>query len=137
MTTSSGVLSANSANVNVPNETGQFSDLEFDIEESGFNIRAKQALKKSEFEFELEDSSVTSCRCLDGSRPWEIRSDSCAITQEGYAHAYDSAMWFEGVPIFYSPYLAFPVKSERALGCLRPRQGIAIRMDFCTNSQSF
>ena len=130
MTTSSGVLSATSAHVNVPNETGQFSDLEFDIEESGFNIRAKQARKISEFEFELEDSSVTSCRCLDGSRPWEIRSDSCSITREGYAHSYDSAMWLEGMPIFYSPYLAFPVKSERASGMLAPQVGYSNQNGF-------
>ena len=130
MTTSAGVLAATSGHVNVPSETGSFKDLEFDVEEGGFNIRSSDALKLSEFEFQLEDSSLSSCHCPDGTKPWEIRSSSCNITQEGYAHVYDSAMWFEGMPIFYSPYLAVPVKRERASGLLAPQAGYSNQNGF-------
>lgn len=123
MTTSAGVLSASSAHVNIPSETGTFKDIEFDMEEGGFNINSDEALKLSEFEFQLEGASLTSCHCPDGVKPWEIKAGSCNITQEGYAHIYDSAMWFEGMPIFYSPYLAVPVKRERASGLLTPQAG--------------
>ncbi len=120
-----GILASDSATLNVPNETGEFTNLNFEVEEGGFDVSSAKARKVSEFDFELEDSSVTSCHCPDGAKPWEIRSDSCKITQEGYAHSYDSSVYFEGLPIFYSPYLAFPVKNERASGLMPPQWGVS------------
>jgi LPS-assembly protein len=125
VSSSAGLLAADSANLNVPNETGEFTNLKFEVEEGGFDVESAKARKVSEFDFELEDSSVTSCHCPDGAKPWEIRSDSCKLTQEGYAHSYDSSVYFEGLPIFYSPYLAFPVKNERASGLLPPQWGVS------------
>ena len=125
VSSSAGILAADSANLNVPTETGDFTNLKFEVEEGGFDVESAKARKVSEFDFELEDSSVTSCHCPDGAKPWEIRSDSCKITQEGYAHSYDSSVYFEGLPIFYSPYLAFPVKNERTSGLLPPQWGVS------------
>jgi LPS-assembly protein len=130
MTTSAGVLSADSANVYVEGETGEFSNLEFDVEEGGYHINAESARKVSEFEFELDDSSMTTCRCKDGAKPWEIQSSSCSITQGGYAHSYGSKFYFEGLPLFYSPYLVFPVKHERASGLLPAQIGVNSRDGF-------
>ncbi|MEN9845118.1 MAG: hypothetical protein RIS36_265 [Pseudomonadota bacterium] len=120
-----GILAADAATLHVPNETGEFTNLNFEVEEGGFDVESSKARKVSEFDFELDDSSITSCHCPDGAKPWEIRSDSCKITQEGYARSYDSSVYFEGLPIFYSPYLAFPVKNERASGLLPPQWGVS------------
>lgn len=125
VSSSAGILGADSADLNVPNETGEFTNLKFEVEEGGFDVESAKARKVSEFDFELEDSSVTSCHCPDGAKPWEIRSDSCKLTQEGYAHSYDSSVYFEGLPIFYSPYLSFPVKNERASGLMPPQWGVS------------
>jgi LPS-assembly protein len=125
VSSSAGILAADAADLNVPNETGEFTNLKFEVEEGGFDVESAKARKVSEFDFELEDSSVTSCHCPDGAKPWEIRSDSCKLTQEGYAHTYDSSVYFEGLPIFYSPYLSFPVKNERASGLLPPQWGVS------------
>lgn len=130
MTTSAGVLAAESAKVNVEGETGEFRGLEFDVEEGGYHILSDEARKISEFEFELEDSAMTTCRCPDGAKPWEIRSSTCNITQGGYAHSYGSKLYFEGVPVFYSPYLVFPVKNERASGLLPAQIGVNSRDGF-------
>ncbi len=125
VSSSAGILAADAADLHVPNETGEFTNLNFEVEEGGFDVESAKARKVSEFDFELDDSSITSCHCPDGAKPWEIRSDSCKITQEGYAHSYDSSVYFEGLPIFYSPYLAFPVKNERASGLLPPQWGVS------------
>lgn len=130
MTTSSGVLEAESARVNTEGETGDFNKLEFDVEEGGYRVEADKASKVSEFEFELHDSDMTSCRCPDGAKPWEIASSRCNITQEGYAHSYGSTFYFEGLPLFYSPYLVFPVKNERASGLMPAQFGVNSRDGF-------
>ena len=130
MTTASGVLAAKSAKLNVEGETGTFKELEFDVEEGGYRVEAQEAQKVSEFEFELADTDMTTCRCPDGGKPWEISSSRCNLTQEGYAHAYNSTVYFQGLPILYTPYLVFPVKNERASGLLPARFGFGNRDGF-------
>lgn len=130
MSTSSGVLGADAAQLNVESETGTFQGLEFDVEEGGYRVEAEEAKKISEFEFELVDSEMTTCRCPDGGKPWEVSSGSCNITQEGYAHAYNSTVYFQGLPVLYAPYLVFPVKNERASGLLPARFGSGNRDGF-------
>ncbi|MFN4894618.1 MAG: LPS-assembly protein LptD [Pseudomonadota bacterium] len=130
ITTSSGVLGAESAKLNVQSETGDFNGLEFDVEEGGYKVEAEQARKVSEFEFELVDSDMTTCRCPDGDKPWEVSSSRCNLTQEGYAHAYGSTVYFQGLPVLYAPYLVFPVKNERASGLLPARFGMGNRDGF-------
>jgi LPS-assembly protein len=130
MTTSAGVLASDAAHVNIESETGDFTNLEFDVEEGGYRVEAEQAQKVSEFEFELHDTDMTTCRCPDGDKPWEISSSRCHLTKEGYAHTYGSTVYFEGVPVLYSPYLVFPVKTERASGLLAPQMGVNSRDGF-------
>jgi LPS-assembly protein len=130
VSTSAGVLGADTATFKMPTETGEFGKIDFEVEDGGFHVLSEKARKVSEFEFELDDSSFTTCHCADGARPWEVKSDRCSITQEGYAHSYDSKLYFEGLPIFYTPYLAFPVKNERASGLLPPQWGIGNRDGF-------
>ena len=125
VSSSAGVMAADAATLNVPTETGEFTNLEFEVEDGGFQVLSSKARKVSEFDFELEDSSFTSCHCPDGAKPWELKTSTCSITQEGYAHAYGSKMYFEGLPVFYSPYLAFPVKNERASGLMPPQWGMS------------
>lgn len=130
MTTSAGVLAAESGRINTESETGDFSKLEFDVEEGGYRIESDKANKVSEFEFELYDADLTSCRCPDGDKPWEIGAGRCNITQEGYAHTYGSTFYFEGLPLLYSPYLVFPVKNERASGLMPANIGVNSRDGF-------
>ncbi len=130
MTTASGVLTAQSGSVNIETETGEFLGLSFDVEEGGYHVNAQRALKLSEFEFELFDSRLTTCQCLDGSTPWEIVSGRCHLTQGGYAHSYSSTLYFEGLPVLYSPYMVFPVKTDRASGLLPATFGSSSRDGF-------
>jgi LPS-assembly protein len=133
MTSPSGVLAAKEASLNVPNETGTFSDIQFEVDAGGFQVEADQARKVSEFDFELDDTSLTSCNCPNKDKPWEVSAQSCELTKGAYAHTYNSTLYFQGLPVFYSPYLVFPVKDERASGLLPPRWGYNNRDGFVYN----
>jgi LPS-assembly protein len=130
VTSPQAVFSADSAWLDIEREVGNFQNGEFQMEESQYDIRAKEVRKLSEFEFDLDDSDMTTCKCLDGSRPWELSSGSCNITQEGYAHAYDTSFRFQGLPVLYTPYMVFPVKTKRAAGLLVPQWGMTNRDGF-------
>lgn len=130
MTSPQGVVYAESAHLNIETETGDFKNASFEVEEGGYQITGKEIRKISEFEYDIDDSDMTTCRCMDGSRPWRILSSSCDITQEGYAHAYGTQFVFQDVPLFYTPYIGFPVKTKRAPGLLVPQLGMTNRDGF-------
>ncbi len=130
VTSAEGVVAADAAKVSVENETGEFSKIQFDVEDGGYKVNAEKARKTSEFEFELDDSEMTTCRCKDGDKPWSIVSNTCHITQGGYAHSYGSKVYFQGLPIFYSPYMVFPVKQERSSGLLPGQMGMSNQNGF-------
>ncbi|MEZ4754228.1 MAG: LPS assembly protein LptD [Bdellovibrionota bacterium] len=123
VTTEDGILSAESGSFNVDDTTGKFKQAQFDIEEDGYRVFSEDADKKSEVEYDLEDCWFSTCHCDDGSEPWKINSSTANITEEAYAHTYNTYLDFQGIPFFYTPYLAFPVKQERQSGLLVPEFG--------------
>ncbi|RIL08804.1 MAG: hypothetical protein DCC75_08030 [Proteobacteria bacterium] len=125
-----GSIVSDQAELNVDAYTGTFSGASFTIEEGGYNVRSQTAEKLSETKYHLLDSSLTTCACQDGEVPWSIDSGECNITQEGYAHCYDTTLDFAGVPFIYTPYLGFPVKTERTSGLLVPQIGSSSRNGF-------
>jgi LPS-assembly protein len=127
LTDAQGRLLAESGSFNFDSETGSFKNAELTVEDGGYLAEAEQLARLSEYEYELTDAQLSTCHCGDGTKPWSIHSSRAHLTQEGYAHTYGSWLEFQGVPIFYSPYLAFPLKSERQSGLLTPDYGYSSR----------
>jgi LPS-assembly protein len=62
--------------------------------------------------------------CPVGNEDWMLQASSLSIDsrlQEGVAH--NVTMRFKDVPIFYTPYISFPVGDERKSGLLFPNFG--------------
>ena len=75
--------------------------------------------------------SRTSTTCsTDGKPPWSFSVHKAKVEQEGLGYFTSSAMRIRGVPIFYMPYMVWPVKQERAPGLLMPRLGYSDRRGF-------
>ncbi len=51
---------------------------------------------------------------------WSFRTGKAKVTLEGYARASNVTMRAKKLPVFYAPYLLFPVKSKRTSGFLLP-----------------
>lgn len=118
-----GSIQSEQAEFNFESETGDFADARLQLEQGAYIADAAKLKKISEFEYLLDDVSLSTCNCADDFRPWVIEAREAKITQEGYAQTYNTTVWVYGVPILYTPYLAFPVKSERASGLLVPKGG--------------
>lgn len=62
--------------------------------------------------------------CAPGQDDWFIKMRELKLdTQKGIGSAYHSSVNFYGVPVFYLPYLNFPIRDERKSGFLIPRIG--------------
>ncbi len=133
----SGEISAEKAAINFDSETGKFDAAEFSMSDGDYFVRSSEATKLSEYEYELEESEFFTCRCGDGSRPWSVGCSRAHITEEGYAHTYNTKIQFHEFPVLYSPYFVFPVKRERSSGLLAPSFGISNKDGFQTRLPLF
>ena len=69
----------------------------------------------------LHHATVTTC-----TQPvpyWSFKVSTAKIKLEGYAHMFNLRPTVKKMPIFYLPYLLWPVKRERAPGLLFPEFG--------------
>jgi LPS-assembly protein len=76
--------------------------------------------------YHVKQGTFTTC---DGENPsWHFRASDLDVTVEGYGVA-DNARFYAGpVPLFYTPYLVFPAKTERQSGFLPPQLGYDSRL---------
>ncbi|MCB0336912.1 MAG: LPS-assembly protein LptD, partial [Bdellovibrionales bacterium] len=118
-----GRISAQQGDLSLKTETGEFSGSEVVLDDSLFRIKSEKLFKDSETEYRMYDAGFSSCDCKDGGWPWSIDCDKARMEEEGYAHTYNTTLKLYDIPIFYSPYLFFPVKKERQSGLLAPTYG--------------
>lgn len=127
---SGGTLSSDSAAFNIDSETGSFDKAQLELDDGDYEISADKVEKISETRYRLFGSEMTTCHCGEGSLPWSISGRKAKLTQEGYAQVYDAKLKFFGLPVFYSPYLALPLKTERQSGLLVPSFGYSNQNGF-------
>jgi LPS-assembly protein len=125
VTDQEAAIEADSGTFNFETETGEFSNARFTMEQGGYQFQSGHLSKTSETKYFLTDLKASNCACETETPPWQISARECNITQEGYAHAYDTTFRLYGVPVFYTPYLGIPAKIERASGLLAPQLGFS------------
>lgn|GEM_PF-1027902 len=123
-------ISAKTAQFNMDSERGEFGDANLVINEGNYLMVADRLKKLSDTEYQLFDVGLTTCECSEDDQsdaPWRITADQADITRDGYAHVYDATLRVFDIPVFYSPYIGFPVKEERQSGLLAPSLGYSDR----------
>jgi lipopolysaccharide assembly outer membrane protein LptD (OstA) len=86
-----------------------------------FLATGAEVRKLGEQEYEFEDGSFTTCRCPDGStEPWKIRSQEAELEIGGYGTARNTVVDVLGVPVFWLPWMRYPLLTDRATGLLFP-----------------
>ncbi len=67
----------------------------------------------------IKSGTLTTCPTDDGT--WHISASSVEIDRdEAFGEAWNAALWAGNVPVFYMPYINFPITSERRTGLLYP-----------------
>jgi LPS-assembly protein len=85
---------------------------------NNFYVNGDKIEKTGENTYFIKQPVATTC---DGNKPdWEIAGSEMKVTIEGYGLMKDAQFLVKGLPVFYSPYLPFPAKSERQSGFLIP-----------------
>ncbi len=104
----------------------------------GFAVRGEVIQRTGVDTFQIEGGTFSTCRCPPETarRPWELETKDASVEVGGYAVAHDVWLKVFGVPLLYSPWLMYPVKTERQTGFLIPafsqssRNGSEIELPF-------
>jgi LPS-assembly protein len=114
-------VSAERLQYNLATGQGQAHDGRVFIPQGNFHLAGAQIEKRSQAEYFAEQGTFTTC---DGEIPdWKFSASEVDVTLGGYARARNVWFHIRDVPVLYTPYLMFPVKTERESGFLAPSFG--------------
>lgn len=116
------LMLAESASVNVKDGSGDLERAEFVIHESRVKGKAKRLHSDENNVLTLEDGSYTQCE--PGSNTWLLTGGEFVIDPNTeMAKASNVNLKIKGLPVFYSPYITFPIGNNRTSGLLLPTVG--------------
>jgi len=113
-------LTAERVEYNLDTQTGTFHNARGYMEPS-FYFEAAEVQKIDAEHYLIRDAQFTTC-----TQPvpyWSFKIARGTIHLDNYAYLHHVAFRAEKVPVFYSPYLVWPIKEDRATGLLFPEFG--------------
>ena len=115
-------IQAEQAKINTRDDEGYFQQSTFIGKSRYFQGQAKQLYHLPNQRMTLEQTRYTQCQAAESG--WQIKADQITLDkQSGRGTASNAQVEFLGLPIFYSPYLNFPIDQARHSGVLTPRIG--------------
>ena len=93
-----------------------------DNPQPGLAVRGEVIERTGVDTYRIENGNFSSCRCSPDKerRPWEIEAKAAEVELPGYAVGHDLWIKVFGIPVFYTPWLTFPVKDQKQTGFLLP-----------------
>jgi len=102
--------------------TGTAKDARYWLVERGAHGQAKNVTRHDQHHIELQKANYTTC---PGDHPvWQLRSRNTQLNlaeDEGVAR--DVRLYLGKLPVFYTPYISFPLSDKRKSGFLPPKFG--------------
>jgi lipopolysaccharide assembly outer membrane protein LptD (OstA) len=115
-------ITARRVEYNLDTEKGTFFDARGYAEPS-FYFEAAEVRKTEKDRLLIVDATFTTC-----TQPvpyWSFKVGRGTIHLDNYAYLHNVSFRVERVPAFYSPYLVWPLKEDRASGLLFPEFGFS------------
>ncbi len=104
----------------------QFEGTEFELPERNARGSARTMRMDANGKITLEDVSFSTCPANDVS--WQMKAKRIELdTQARNGTGNGTRVEFKGVPIFYAPWLTFPIGPQRKSGFLFPNLGRSTR----------
>jgi LPS-assembly protein len=117
--------SASSAHVD-PAGDADLTEATFELPTRNGHGFAEHIRLQHDGQLDLEGVNYTTCP--NPNPDWQLRISELSIdAQQHEGSATNARLEIKGIPIFYTPYLSFPVGSERKTGLLFPSAGASSR----------
>jgi len=114
------VLEGEKARVNIEKKTGVVDTGRAFMSKTHFYLRGDRIEKRSDATYFIANAEATAC---DGASPaWHLTGKELDVTIDGYGTLSHGTFYMGKIPVLYSPYLLFPVKTTRQSGLLLPER---------------
>lgn len=117
-------LSGKSLEFDLTTKTGTMAEAQAQVTPDYYFSGARIS-KIGDVTYRVEDGVFTSCS--QKVPDWSFKVHRATIEIEGYARVQSATMRAKKLPVFYTPYLLWPVKRERSSGFLVPNLGYSER----------
>jgi len=135
LTSGEDVITGSHMDLDLSTETGRINNGDLFFKTSQVYISGDSIRKIDKGEYSGKNVIVTSC---DGKPPaWKISGKNLKVALEGYGTATHAMFWLKNIPVFYTPFMAFPVKSNRQSGLLTPEIDYSDRLGFAFEQPLF
>lgn len=114
-------IRADSVSLNLDTQLGEITNGKLFIKRSNFHITGAAMQKTGENDYRIKKGFFTTC---DGQVPsWKFGASELDVTREEYAVGKNAVFYIKDIPVFYLPYIVYPVATERQSGFLIPTTG--------------
>jgi len=115
-------LSSESATLNLASDQAKLRRVQFIAPATPLRGKARALYRESKTFSRYKDVAYTSCR--PGNQDWVFHASELKMNKiSGKGSAKNTWIEFKGVPVFYTPYLSFPIDNRRLSGFLTPSFG--------------
>lgn len=122
-------LHSESASLNLASDQARLREALFISPATPLRGRAKAIYRESSTLSRYKGVAYTSCR--PGNQDWVVHASELKMNKiSGQGSAKNAWLEFKGTPVFYSPYMSFPIDNRRLSGFLAPSFGNTQRGGF-------
>ena len=117
-------LKGDNLEINIDTKIGVVINGTIFFKEGNVHITGEEIKKTGNQSYSVYRGNFTTCDCeADESPAWSFYSADADVTLGKYLTAWNTLFYVKSAPVFYFPYLIFPVETERESGFLPPRVG--------------
>lgn len=118
------ILKGDSLELDIDTKVGVVINGRLFFKKENVHVTGEEIRKTGDENYSAHKGFFTTCDCEPGQSPaWGFYSSDADVTLGEYFTAWNSLFYVKEAPVFYFPYLIFPVKRERQTGFLAPRVG--------------
>ena len=115
------ILTGDRVRLQVGPRTGMIENGHLFVKKNNLHLRGAEIEKTGDQDYRFSQGSITSC---DGENPgWKFLVDDLRITMNDYATGRNVYFYLGETPVFWLPYIAYPVVTERQSGFFFPKFG--------------
>jgi len=114
-------IRASEAQIELSNQIGAFKKASIFWRNNDLTVTADLIEKTAKEVYHIEGGKFTACPAENGKAPdWSIWGRDVKISLNEYAKLQHATFRIKDVPVFYLPYLSFPIGSNKKTGFLFP-----------------
>lgn len=112
-------LEADSAELTLDGSDSRIVNARYALHEQHVRGAATEIHREQQWRISIDGGMYTTCE--PGHDTWHLSARRIALDQEeGWGSAHDMWLHVQSVPVFYVPYLSFPIDKRRRTGVLYP-----------------